>query len=72
MPAQTGKEHPMEPLLLALLRLRHDLTSRRDDRGDVPGWVMIVVMSAGLCAMLLGVAKTQLHDMLTNALDQVK
>ena len=62
----------MDRLLLSLLRLRHDLLRQRDDRGDVPGWVLVVVMTAGLCAALYGVAKDQLNTMLTNALSQVK
>jgi hypothetical protein len=62
----------MDRLLLTLLRLRHDLLRQRDDRGDVPGWVLVVVMTAGLCAALYGVAKDQLNTMLTNALNQVK
>ena len=43
----------------------------RDERGDVPGWVMIVVMTAGLVAMLTTVAGPQLKSMLTTALDSV-
>jgi len=43
----------------------------RDERGDVPGWVMIVVMTAGLVAMLTTIAGPQLRDMLTTALDSV-
>ncbi|WGL53503.1 hypothetical protein P5P86_06630 [Nocardioides sp. BP30] len=62
----------MDRLALTLLRLRHDLLRERDDRGDVPGWVLVVVMTAGLCAALYGVAKEQLNTMLTSALDQVK
>ena len=62
----------MDRLLLTLLRLRHDLLRQRDDRGDVPGWVLVVMMTAGLCAALYGVAKDQLNTMLTNALSQVK
>jgi len=62
----------MDRLYLAFIRLRHDLAARRDDRGDVPGWVLVVVMTAGLCAVLYGVAKDQLSSMLTNALNQVK
>jgi hypothetical protein len=60
----------MDRLTLLLLRLRHRLD--RDDRGDVPGWVLVVVMTAGLCAALYGIAKDQLSSMLTTALDQVK
>lgn len=44
---------------------------RHDERGDVPGWVMITVMSAGLVAVLSAVAGPQLRDMLTQALSAV-
>lgn len=43
----------------------------RDERGDVPGWVMIAVMTAGLCTALYVVAKSQLSDLLTSALRDV-
>lgn len=62
----------MDRIYLTLLHLLDDLRERRDDRGDVPGWVLVVVMTAGLCAALYGVARGQLNDMLTNALNQVK
>ncbi len=45
---------------------------RRDERGDVPGWVMITVMTAGLVAVITGIASSQLSDMLRSALNQVK
>ncbi len=45
--------------------------SARDERGDVPGWVMIVVMTAGLVAMLTTVAGPQLRSMLDTALSSV-
>ncbi len=44
---------------------------RRDERGDVPGWVMITVMSAGLVAILAAAAGPQLQSMLTQALSAV-
>ena len=44
---------------------------RRDERGDVPGWVMITVMTAGLVAVLSVVAREQLRDMLERALNSV-
>lgn len=68
----------MDRLTLLLLRtallLRGPLTSarRRDERGDVPGWVMVVVMTAGICAVLYALAKNQLTQMLQTALDEVK
>jgi hypothetical protein len=44
---------------------------RRDERGDVPGWVLITVMSAGLVAGLWAVAGAQLSEMLRAALASV-
>ena len=46
--------------------------ARRDERGDVPGWVMITVMTAGLVVAITMVAKPQLQSMLSDALNQVK
>jgi hypothetical protein len=44
---------------------------RRDERGDVPGWVLITVMSAGLVAGLWAIAGSQLSTMLSDALSSV-
>ncbi len=44
----------------------------RDERGDVPGWVMITVMTAGLVVAITAVAQPQLKSMLDSALNQVK
>ena len=49
----------------------HVRTPRHDERGDVPGWVMITVMSAGIVAVLSAVAGPQLRQMLTQALSAV-
>jgi Tfp pilus assembly protein PilX len=43
----------------------------RRERGDVPGWVLITVMTAGLVVAIWGVAGRQLQDMLEKALDSV-
>lgn len=51
--------------------MKRYLQSRRDERGDVPGWVMITVMSAGLVAVLTAAAAPQLRTMLQNALSAV-
>ena len=45
--------------------------SKYNERGDVPGWVMITVMSAGLVAILSSVAGPRLSAMLQNALSAV-
>ncbi len=44
---------------------------RRDERGDVPGWVLITVMTAGLVAALWAVAGPALSQMLRDALSSV-
>ena len=45
---------------------------RRDERGDVPGWVLVTVMTAGLVMAIWGLADDQLRQMLKDALDSVK
>lgn len=57
----------MNPLSSLLTR-----RTRRDERGDVPGWVLVTVMTAGLCAALYGVADDQLRQLLTDALGKVR
>ena len=44
---------------------------RHGERGDVPGWVMVTVMTAGLVMLIWGLAKGQLQTMLDNALGSV-
>ena len=46
--------------------------ARDSERGDVPGWVLITVMTAGLVAALWAVAGGQLSQMLSDALSSVK
>lgn len=48
------------------------VTRDRDERGDVPGWVLITVMSAGLVAALWAVAGPALTGMLRDALGSVR
>jgi len=57
-------------VLTALVRLRttHD---RRSERGDVPGWVMVTVMTAGLVAAIWALAGPELERMLREALRSV-
>lgn len=63
----------MEPLLhlwvWCSVRLRRD---DRDDRGDVPGWVLVTVMSVGLVTALLAFARPALVSMLRDALNSVQ
>ena len=60
------------PLLLAvLLRTRLAEARSRNDRGDVPGWVLITLMTAGIVTVLWAFAGPRLLDILSNALDSV-
>ena len=58
----------------ALVRpARPNVTGKPDhpERGDVPGWVMITLMSAVLVAALLALAGPALEAMFNQAMDTV-
>ncbi len=57
-----------------LLRLVVALTapSPRDERGDVPGWVMVTVMTIGLAIAIFTFAEEPLKGLLNAAFNQVK
>lgn len=43
----------------------------RGDRGDVPGWVMVTLMTAGLVVALWAVAGPRLAQVFNAAMDRV-
>jgi hypothetical protein len=43
----------------------------KNEKGDVPGWVLVTVMTAGLVAALWVVADTALAAMFSNAVESV-
>ncbi|WP_200920390.1 hypothetical protein [Agreia sp. Leaf244] len=43
----------------------------RDDRGDVPGWVLITLMTAGLVIIIWGLAGPALSQVFEQAIDRV-
>lgn len=43
----------------------------RDDRGDVPGWVMVTVMSAVLVVAILGIFEPQVKSALSGVIDKI-
>ena len=51
-----------------LMRWRRRL---RQERGDVPGWVLVAVMTAGLVTALWLVADEQLAGLLSRAIESV-
>lgn len=61
------------PLAFAwqILHRRLDAAFRRDDhdRGDVPGWVLITLMTAGIVTALWVVAEPTMKNILTSALN---
>ena len=58
-------------LLMTRLYLKLSLLPKRDDRGDVPGWVLITVMTVGLVAIIGAVAGDELRRLLRSALRSV-
>ena len=44
---------------------------RPDDRGDVPGWVLVTLMTAGLVLTLWAAAGPRLEQVFNDALDSV-
>lgn len=68
---EVAMPHPtlfLSGLMLAVLgRLDPDR-----ERGDVPGWVLITIMTAGLVTAIWVVAKDQLEAILQTALNSVK
>jgi hypothetical protein len=60
------------PLYLALRVLGERMHAFRADdrqRGDVPGWVLITLMTAGIVTALWVVAEPTLKNLLSNALN---
>jgi hypothetical protein len=57
-----------------VVRAQNRLAEALDDpeRGDVPGWVLITIMTAGLVTVVWAVADDQLQDILDRALNSVK
>ena len=67
----------MQPLISGLALVHHvlhlvlDPDRHRDERGDVPGWVMVTVMTAARVAAIWAVVSPELEGMLRDALGSV-
>lgn len=57
--------------VLARLAEARERVLEQRDRGDVPGWVMVTVMSAILVVAILAVFEPQIKDAISNAIDSV-
>lgn len=56
-----------------LNRVRAALRRSEDDRerGDVPGWVLITLMTAALVGLIWGVASDRLVEIFNRAMDSI-
>lgn len=69
----------MEKAVTAELALREKLTAMqssffarlKDERGDVPGWVLVVLMTTGLVTAIWTIAAPRLTAILKNSLDSM-
>ena len=46
-------------------------TIMRDERGDVPGWVLVVLMTTGLVTAIWAIAAPRISSILRNSLDSM-
>jgi hypothetical protein len=55
-----------------LIRMQQSFFARlKDDRGDVPGWVLVVLMTTGLVTAIWTIAAPRLTAILKNSLDSM-
>jgi hypothetical protein len=56
----------------SLTTIQQSFFSRlKDDRGDVPGWVLVVLMTTGLVTAIWTIAAPRLTAILKNSLDSM-
>ena len=61
----------LAPLLLLQALLVDRVAGKDRERGDVPGWVLITLMTAGIVAIIWGFAEDRLLQIVTDALESV-
>jgi len=55
-----------------LISIQQNFLGRlKDERGDVPGWVLVVLMTTGLVTALWTIAAPRLTAILKNSLDSM-
>jgi hypothetical protein len=55
-----------------LISIQQNFLARlKDERGDVPGWVLVVLMTTGLVTALWTIAAPRLSAILKNSLDSM-
>ena len=68
IPPTSHRPHPGSQSRRHARATRIDL---RDERGDVPGWVLVTLMTAGLVVALWTVAGSTLTEVFLNAIAKV-
>ena len=63
--------HRFQPGSLSWRAARATRIDLRDERGDVPGWVLVTLMTAGLVVALWTVAGSTLTEVFLNAIAKV-
>jgi hypothetical protein len=58
-------------VLATYARLRGRASDHGADRGDVPGWVMVTIMTAGLVVVIFTAFKGEIQDAIHNAIQTV-
>jgi hypothetical protein len=53
------------------VQMIHRYLASKNERGDVPGWVLIVLMTSALVVAIWGVARDQLVSIVSTALSTV-
>ena len=56
---------------LNVLKEKKFVKMMKDERGDVPGWVLVVLMTTGLVTAIWTIAATRLSAILKNSLDDM-
>jgi hypothetical protein len=68
-----NRVEPLDPTSPAALQAARDYFKKTaaSDRGDVPGWVLITLMTAGLVIMMWGLAGPALQSVFDAAMNKV-
>lgn len=71
-----SKKSKLEQLEIKCLRIGLTVRGRilsliKDERGDVPGWVLVVLMTTGLVTAIWSIAKPNLTSILNNSLNSM-
>ena len=66
------EETVSDSLLRLAVRVRTRVVQEDADRGDVPGWVMITLMTAGIVSLIWGVADDALKGLFEDAITKAK